>query len=226
MTTRFRDRTDAGRQLAPLLKNYANRLDAIVLGLPRGGVPVAYEVAQALQLPLNICVVRKLGVPDNRELAMGAITAGGVRVLNDAVIRELSISEQSLEQITSAELKEVQRRDQLYRMSGDVSSSQQFSGPTILDRTLILVDDGLATGATMRAAIEVLRSQRPKDIVVAVPVAPRLAYEELQNEVDEVVCVTIPSSFRAIGQWYEDFTQTKDEEVRNLLAKSFTLMHR
>jgi putative phosphoribosyl transferase len=215
MNARFRDRTEAGKQLATRLKAYTNQTDVLVLGLPRGGVPVAYEVARALNLPLDICLVRKLGVPGHSELAMGAIAAGGVRILNYDIIRGLGISDKMLERVAARELRELQRRDRVYR--GDRPQ------PEIRDRTVILVDDGLATGATIRAAIAVLRSQQPKKIIVAVPVAPISAYQELETEVDEVVCLATPEPFYAIGLWYDNFSQTTDDQVRNLLARQPSL---
>ncbi len=217
MKTRFQNRTEAGQKLALKLRTYANCPDTLVLGLPRGGVPIAYEVAQALNLPFDICLVRKLGVPGHKELAMGAIASGGVRVLNYDVISWLSISDKALEHIAARELRELQRRDRAYR--GDRPQ------PQIRDRTVILVDDGLATGATMRAAIAVLRSQEPSKIVVAVPVAPISACKALKKEVDQVVCLKTPEPFYAIGLWYENFAQVNDEQVCELLAKPFAVVH-
>ncbi len=211
MKARFRDRTQAGRELAARLTLYANRSDALVLALPRGGVPVAYEIAKALNLPLDICLVRKLGVPGHKELAMGAIASGGVRVLNYDVISWLAIADKTLEHVAARELRELQRRDRAYR--GDRPQ------PEIRDRTIILVDDGLATGATMRAALRVLQQQHPKAIVIAIPVAPRSGCQALETEVDKLVCLATPEPFYAIGLWYENFAQTTDEQVRNLLAK-------
>jgi putative phosphoribosyl transferase len=213
MNTRFRDRTEAGHLLAIRLKDYANRPDVIVLGLPRGGVPVAFEVAKALNLPLDICLVRKLGVPGHKELAMGAIATGGVRVLNHDVLKWLNISDKTIDEVAAKELKELRRRDRIYR--GDRPQLD------IRDRTVILIDDGLATGATMKAAIAVLKLQQPKQIIVAIPVAPLEARNALRAEVDKVVCLATPEPFYAIGLWYEDFTQTTDEEVRELLANCF-----
>jgi putative phosphoribosyl transferase len=210
MKTRFRDRSEAGQKLAAQLQAYANCDNVLVLALPRGGVPVAYEVARALNLPLDICLVRKLGVPGHQELAMGAIASGGVRVFNYDVIRWLSISEEAIEGVATRELRELQRRERAYR--GDRPL------PDIRDRTVILIDDGLATGATIRAAIAALRSQQPKEIIVAVPVAPSSLCQDLEAEVDRVVCLATPEPFYAIGLWYENFAQTSDDRVRELLA--------
>lgn len=211
MKTRFCDRTHAGKELATQLTAYANRSDVLVLGLPRGGVPVAYEVAKALNLPLDICLVRKLGVPGHKELAMGAIASGGVRVLNYDVISWLAISDKTFEHVAARELRELQRRDRVYR--GDRPQ------PEICDHIILLIDDGLATGATMQAAIEVLQQQQPKEIVVAVPVAPLSRCRALEADVDRVICLATPEPFYAIGLWYKNFAQTTDEQVRNLLAK-------
>lgn len=209
--TRFRNRTEAGQLLARKLTQYANRPDAIVLGLPRGGVPVAFEVATALNVPLDICLVRKLGVPGHQELAMGAIAFGGVQVLDRDVLAWLRITEQTIGKVAAQELQELQRRDRVYR--GDRAQ------PQLGDRVVILVDDGLATGSTMRAAIEVVKTQQPQRIVVAIPVAPPETYQKLRTEVDEVVCLMTPPSFYAIGMWYEDFAQTTDAQVCELLRK-------
>jgi putative phosphoribosyl transferase len=208
---RFQNRVDAGRQLAARLRLYANHPDVLVLALPRGGVPVAYEVAQALNAPLDVCLVRKLGVPGHKELAMGAIASGGVRVLNYDVVSWLGISGTTIDAVAARELRELQRRDRLYR--GDQPQ------PEIRDRIVILVDDGIATGSTMRAAITVLKRQDPARLIVAVPVAPPQTYDALRSEVDDVVCLMTPEAFYAIGVWYEDFSQTTDDEVRDLLAK-------
>lgn len=210
MSTRFRDRTAAGQQLATHLQSYANQADAIVLALPRGGVPVAYEVAQALNVPLDICLVRKLGLPGHKELAMGAIAAGGVRVLNHELISNLEISDKLIEQVTALELRELQRRDRLYRGNRPL--------PVLQNRTVILVDDGLATGATMRAAIAVVKSQHPKQVIVAVPVAPPAVCKTLSAAVDQRVCLLTPTPLNCIGRWYENFTQITDEQVTRLLA--------
>jgi predicted phosphoribosyltransferase len=207
----FRDRTDAGRLLAGELTRYADRPDVVVLALPRGGVPVASEVARALHAPLDVFVVRKLGVPGHQELAMGAIATAGVRVLNDDVVAALEIPPQVIDEVTEEERLELARREQLYRGGRPPLP--------VRDCTVILVDDGLATGSTMRAAVAALRRQRPRRIVVAVPVGSRDTCEELAAEADEVVCANTPHPFRAVGLWYDDFSQTSDEEVHDLLAQ-------
>lgn len=209
---RFQNRTEAGQQLAQQLKAYANHPDVLVLGLPRGGVPIAYEVAKVLNAPLDICLVRKLGVPGHQELAMGAIASGGVRELNYDVISGLGISGKTIDEVADRELKELQRRDRAYR--GDRPP------PDICDRIVILIDDGIATGSTIKAAISVIQSQRPARLIVAVPVAPPQIRDKLSVAVDEVVCLMTPEEFYAISLWYEDFAQTTDEEVRERLAQS------
>jgi predicted phosphoribosyltransferase len=208
---RFRNRTDAGRQLAEKLAAYTHRPDVLVLALPRGGVPVGGEVARALGAPLDIFLVRKLGVPGYEELAMGAVATGSVRVLNDEIVRGLGISEHEIDAAVARELQELARRERLYR--GDRPP------PDVAGRTVILVDDGLATGATMRAAIRASRQQQPARIVVAVPTASADTSETLKTEADDVVCAMTPEPFFAVGHWYEDFTQTTDDEVRELLAR-------
>jgi putative phosphoribosyl transferase len=213
MNARFRDRREAGQRLAAKLSTYANRSDVLVIGLPRGGVPVAAEVAKALHAPMDICLVRKLGVPSHKELAMGAIASGGVRVLNYDVLSWLKISSKTIDEVAARELRELQRRDRLYR--GDRPS------PEVRDRTVILVDDGLATGSTMRAAIGVLKEQHPQRLVVAVPVAAPDICQEMRGIVDEVVCIMTPDPLYAIGFWYENFAQTTDAEVCELLQKYF-----
>jgi putative phosphoribosyl transferase len=210
MTTRFHNRTEAGQLLAKKLTAYANREDVLVLGLPRGGVPVAFEVAKALNAPLDICLVRKLGVPGHKELAMGAIASGGVRVLNYDVVSWLNISGKTIDKVAEKELRELQRRDRAYR--GDRPTAD------VRNRTIIVVDDGLATGSTMRAAVALLQEQQPQSIVVAVPVAPLATCKALSAEVDEIVCVMTPETFYAIGLWYENFAPTTDEEVCELLS--------
>jgi predicted phosphoribosyltransferase len=207
---RFRDRADAGRRLAAKLGAYAGRTDVLVLALPRGGVPVAFEVAQALAAPLDVFLVRKLGVPGHRELAMGAIASGGVRVLNDDVVQGLEIPDAVIDAVAAEEEAELARRERLYR--GD-RPPIDFHGQTGL-----LVDDGLATGSTMRAAVAALRLQRPAQIVVAVPVGAPDTCAELAIEADAVVCAHRPEQLYAVGLWYDDFAQTTDAEVRELLA--------
>ncbi|MBD2449430.1 phosphoribosyltransferase [Nostoc sp. FACHB-152] len=211
MTSKFRNRAEAGKLLAQQLTIYAKCKEVLVLGLPRGGVPVAFEIANSLNAPLDICLVRKLGVPNHEELAMGAIATGGVRVLNYDVINSLGIDHKIIDEVTAKEMRELQRRDRAYR--GDRPL------PEVKNRTVILVDDGIATGSTMLAAIAILQPQRPQRIVVAVPVAPPSTCEQLQAEVDEIVCLVMPESLYAIGIWYEDFSQTTDAEVRELLAR-------
>jgi predicted phosphoribosyltransferase len=208
--TLFRDRSDAGRQLAAKLQSYAHRPEVLVLALPRGGVPVAYEVARALKAPLDVFVVRKLGVPGYEELAMGAVASGGVRVLNKETVRQLGIPERLIEQVTQREQEELARREGLYR--------DGRPPPEVRGKTVILVDDGLATGATMQAAIEALKQQAPQSTVVAVPVAPEKTCEDLRKIADEVVCAFTPEPLYAVGRWYMDFSQTSDEEVRELLS--------
>jgi putative phosphoribosyl transferase len=208
----FQDRHDAGRQLAVRLLPYAGRDDVVVLALPRGGVPVGYEVARALGAPLDVFLVRKLGVPGHEELAMGAIASGGVRVLNQRVIDTLRITADVIEQVTTMELEELERREREYR---DGRPPVDVAG-----RVAILVDDGLATGATMRAAIAALRRRSPGRIVVAVPVGAAETCSDLRQEADEAVCAAEPTDFYAVGLWYEDFSQTTDEEVRDLLARA------
>src|SRR5258705_10136213 len=207
----FRDRREAGRLLAAKLTAYANRPDVIVLALPRGGVPVADEVARALGAPLDVFVVRKLGVPGSEELAMGAVATGGVRVLNDQIVDRLGIPDHLVDAVAVREQQELSRRERLYRGGRPP--------PDVRGRAVILVDDGLATGATMHAAIHALRQQQPARIVVAVPTAAPETCEELRAEVDEVICAVTPEPFHAVGLWYRDFSQTTDEEVRDLLAR-------
>jgi len=209
--TNFKDREEAGRILANRLTKYADQ-KPIVLGLPRGGVPVAFEVAKALKAPLDVYVVRKLGVPGHEELAMGAIASGDVRVLNKPVVEDLRISEEAIETETRKEQEELKRRELLYRGKRpplDVSN-----------RTVVLVDDGIATGSTIKAAIAALKKQKAGRIVVAVPVAPASTIDELKTEVDEVICVSTPEFFYAISLWYDEFPQTSDEEVRELLKEA------
>lgn len=208
----LRNRTEAGQRLAEQLMVHAGQPDLLVLALPRGGVPVAYAIAQALQAPLDLFVVRKLGVPDQPELAFGAIASGGMSVLNDDVIGNLAIDEETIDAVTTQEQAELTRREQRYR--------GERPPLVVRDKTVILVDDGVATGATMRAAIAALRAQQPAKIIIAVGVAPPETCAELADEVDEVVCLLQPDPFWAVGFWFDDFSATSDEEVRTLLAQA------
>jgi putative phosphoribosyl transferase len=208
----FLDRTEAGRALAADLAEYAGRDDVLVLALPRGGVPVGYEVALALGAPLDVFIVRKLGVPGHEELAMGALASGGVRVLNAFVVDRLQIPGNAIDAVARREQAELERREREYRGGRPA--------PDVRGRTVILVDDGLATGATMRAAARALRMQGPARVVVAVPVAAGETCEEFRGEVDDVVCTLTPEPFYGVGQWYGDFGQTTDDEVRALLARA------
>ena len=209
---KFADRVEAGRLLAEQLRSYAGRPDALVLALPRGGLPVAFEIATRLHLPLDIFLVRKLGAPGQPELAMGAIATGGARVLNEDVIRYLSVPPEVIEAVAHAEQIELERREQAYR--------GERPTPDLHGKQVILVDDGLATGSSMRAAIGAVRTQSPARIIVAVPVAARETCEELKREVEELVCLRTPEPFSAVGLWYDDFSQTSDEEVRDLLQRA------
>jgi putative phosphoribosyl transferase len=210
----FQDRQDAGQQLAKRLTQYAGRPDVIVLGLPRGGIPVAYEVARALHAPLDTFLVRKLGVPGHEELAMGAIASGGLRILNADVLRDLPLPPETIDAVEANERRELARREQQFR---DNRPPIDVNG-----RTVILVDDGLATGSTMRVAAEAIRRMRPKRLIAAAPVAAAEVCEALGQIVDEMVCLATPRRFAAVGLWYEDFDQTTDAEVRDLLARSQT----
>jgi predicted phosphoribosyltransferase len=212
METSFPNRAEGGRRLAEKLDKYAGRDDVIVLGLPRGGVPVAYEVARRLAVPLDVFIVRKLGVPGFEELALGAIASGGVRVLNDDVVRALPNANELIESVTAKEIQELERREQEYRNGRPA--------PELRGRVLILVDDGLATGATMRAAIAALRQRGAAKIVVGVPVGAADTCREMETEADEAVCAIASEWFQAVGQYYDDFSQTSDEEVRELLARA------
>ena len=212
MNRRFADRAEAGRALAAELGEYVNRPDVLVLALPRGGVPVAYEVAKALDAPLDVFLVRKLGVPGHEELAMGAIASGGVTVLNDQVVRLLNIPPNLIDAVAARERRELARREREYRGIRPP--------PDVHEQTVILVDDGLATGSTMRAAAQALRAQGPAKLVIAVPVAAPEICDALRKEVDAIVCARTPEPFHAVGLWYEDFSQTSDEEVRDLLERS------
>ncbi len=208
----FQDRTDAGQQLAARLAQYANRPDVLVLALPRGGVPVAYEVAKQIGAPLDVFLVRKLGVPGYEELAMGAIATGGVRVINEDVVSQLDIPGEVIDAVAVEEQRELERRERAYR--------DDRPPPDVKGHTVILIDDGLATGSTMRAAAAALRKQVPARIVIAVPVAAAQTCDEFREEVDEIVCAVTPEPFRGVGLWYQDFSQTTDEEVRELLEKA------
>ena len=212
----FPDRHAAGRELAERLRKYAGRDDVLVLALPRGGVPVAYEVAEALGAPLDLFLVRKLGTPGHRELAMGAIASGGVRVLNDDVVRWYGIGPRDIEVVAQEEQRELERREAAYR---------EGRPPVPLKgKVVILIDDGLATGSTMKAAVQAVRAQAPSRVVVAVPVGARDTCVELESIADEVVCARMPEPFSAVGQWYIDFEQTTDEEVQELLRNHAQLM--
>jgi len=208
----FLDRHDAGRVLASRVKSYADRDDVVVLALPRGGVPVAYEVASALGAPLDVFLVRKLGTPGHRELAMGAIASGGVRVLNDDVVRWYGVPQSAIESVAREETAELERREREYR--------RDRPAPDLANRIVILVDDGLATGSTMRAAAQAVRMRGPSRVIVAVPVGAPQTCNEIAAVADEVVCARMPEPFSAVGQWYLDFDQTTDDEVRDLLQKS------
>lgn len=208
----FRDRTEAGKYLATKLLSYKDRQDVLVLALPRGGVPVAFEVAQELRVPLDIFLVRKLGVPGHEELAMGAISTGGVRVLNEDTVDYLRIPEHIIDAIAARELKELKRRELAYRGSRPE--------PDVKGKTVILIDDGLATGSTIRAAAQALRKQQPARIVVAVPVSAPETCDEYRIGVDEIICAVTPEPFLGVGMWYLDFSQTTDDEVRDLLERA------
>lgn len=212
MMMQFRDRVEAGQLLAKRLMKYANRADVLVLALPRGGVPVGYEVAQALNAPLDVFVVRKLGVPGQEELAMGAIASGGVRVLNGSVIEGLNISDDLIDAVAAREFHELERRERAYR--------DDRPAPEARGRTVILVDDGIATGSTMKAAVEALRQLEASRIVVAAPTAALATVRGMRPDVDELVTVMTPADFMGVGQWYEDFSQTTDDEVRVLLERA------
>lgn len=212
MNTRFENRAAAGRILAEKLEHYSDRFDVIVFALPRGGVPVGYEVAKHLKAPLEIFLVRKLGVPGHEEFAMGAIASGGLWFVNDDVVKQLGITRQQIKQIVEREERELERREQLY--------GTEFSKAEVRRQTVILVDDGLATGSTMRAAVAALKQKHPDRIVVAIPVGSASTCDALEKEVDEIVCVQKPEEFQAVGQWYKDFSQTSDDEVRELLHRT------
>ncbi len=206
---RFLNRREAGSELAHQLLQYADRSDVIILALPRGGVPVAYEVSLALKAPLDVLIVRKLGLPGREELAIGAIASGGIQILNQDIVHALGIDQGVINSVLQQELQELARREQIYRGNRPA--------PEIKDHTVIIIDDGLATGASMRAAVRAARTQSPARIVVAVPAAAPQAIDLLQPEVDEIIYVIAPDPFDGVGRWYEDFSQTTDEEVSSLL---------
>ncbi|HEX3580798.1 MAG TPA: phosphoribosyltransferase [Thermoanaerobaculia bacterium] len=211
MVEPFADRVDAGKLLGEeVVRRFGKRADAIVLALPRGGVPVGYEVARALGAPLDVFIVRKLGVPGQEELAMGAIASGGVRVLNDEVLSFVSVSPRTIEAVAERETRELERREKAYRGNRPPLDVE--------GKTVVIVDDGLATGSTMRAAVRALQKMKPREIVVAVPVAAPSTCADLRGTVDEMICLRTPDPFQAVGLWYDDFTQTTDEEVHTLLG--------
>jgi putative phosphoribosyl transferase len=212
MTTQFKNRTEAGQALATRLSSFANRTDVLVLALPRGGVPVAAEVAKKLNTPLDVFVVRKLGLPSHPELAMGAIASGGVRVFNGDVINSLRIPDEVVNAVTAEEYEELLRRERVYR--------DELPPPEVEGKTVIIVDDGIATGSTMIAAVAALRQLGAGRIVVAAPVIARSTFYLIHNAADEVAAVIAPEEFYGVAQWYEDFSQTSDEEVRQLLAET------
>jgi putative phosphoribosyl transferase len=214
----FKDRNHAGQILAKRLERYSAQNDILVLALPRGGVPVAFEIARELSAPLDVFLVRKLGLPGHPELAMGAIASGGIRVLNEDVIHGLSVPEDVIASVAESELQELERREQAYR--------GKQPGLDVHGKTIILVDDGLATGASMRAAVAGLKAQSPGRIIVAVPTASPDTCGEFESEVDEILCAVTPQPFLGVGIWYDDFSQTTDEEVRELLEKSKTWLKR
>lgn len=213
MTFLFKNRFDAGRYLATRLEAYRHRPDVLVLGLPRGGIPVAAEVARLLDAPLDVFVVRKLGVPGQEELAMGAIATGGIRILNHEIVRVLQIPDHVIDRATEQEQEELRRRERAYR--GDRPP------PEVHGKTVILIDDGLATGASMRAAVAALHQQEPARIVVAVPVAAEDTCAEFKHQVDDIICASTPEPFLGVGRWYEDFAQMTDQEVREILERAW-----
>lgn len=209
---KYLDRYEAGRILAELLMEYTNDSNALILALPRGGVPVAYEIAKSLSLPLDVFIVRKLGVPGHEELAMGAIATGEMLVFNDDIIKTLNITKSSIDKVIQFERNELQRRELNYRGNRPL--------PNLFNKTVILVDDGIATGASIRVAIKAIRQQNPNRIILAVPVASYTSYKEMENLADEIICPIKPDEFYAVGAWYENFSQTSDEEVFDLLVKA------
>lgn len=212
MAERFLNRSEAGRQLAAELTRYAGRGEVLVLGLPRGGVPVAFEIAVALDAPLDVFVVRKLGLPGHEEFGIGAIASGGVRVVDESVLRAYGVDADTLDRITERERRELERRERLYR------DDRPF--PSVVDRVVILVDDGLATGSTIRAAIAALRAEGPREVVVAVPVGAPETCTAIAKLADDLVCLETPEPFYAVGLWYQNFEQTEDDEVHDLLERA------
>jgi putative phosphoribosyl transferase len=210
--TLFTNRTHAGKELAKALAAYIDHPDSIVLALPRGGVPIAFEIANVLHAPLDVFIVRKLGAPGQPELAIGAIASGGLRVMNDDILRMLRVSEATIAATVAEEQKELERRERLYR--GDRPAVK------ITEKIVIIVDDGIATGATMRAAVRALKEQKPRQLIVAIPTAAADTCDLLRQEVDKVVCLATPEPYIAVGRWYKDFAQTSDAEVQSLLAQS------
>lgn len=210
--TRYADRSEAGRALAEHLRDYENRDDVVVYGLPRGGVPVAFEVAEALDAPLDVLIVRKLGVPGQPELAMGAVASNGVRFFDDELVRRLGVGKADIDRIAREQREEVRARERRFRSGTDV--------PDAKGATAIVVDDGIATGSTMKASVQALRQMSPSRVIVAVPVASPSACAEMEKIADEVICLSTPQPFSAVGAWYQDFTQTRDEDVRRLLDKA------
>lgn len=215
---RFRDRVEAGRILAERLEEYAGRADVIVLALPRGGVPVGFEVARQLGVPLDVFLVRKLGVPGREELAFGAIASGGATVLNEEVVASLGIDGETIAAVARREQAELERREEAYRGTR--------APPDVAGKVVLLVDDGLATGASMRAAVKALRHLGPERIVVAVPTAARQTCEDFRPDVDDIVCAMTPEPFLAVGMWYQDFSETTDDDVRALLGRARGEVHR
>lgn len=213
----YLDRTHAGRALAQSLSQYAGRPDVVVLALPRGGVPVGFEIARELNIPLDVFLVRKLGVPGQEELALGAIASGGIQVLNEELVHYLNITEQEIGRIAAVQIQELERREQLYRAGRPL--------PQIEGNVVILVDDGLATGASMRAAVQAIRALRPAKVVVAVPVAAREICEQFKLVADDVICPETPEPFFGVGAWYDNFDQLSDEEVRDYLERSTVFSH-
>ena len=214
----FRDRIEAGQRLAKELKNYAKRTNTVILALPRGGVPVAFEIAKTLQLPLDIFLVRKLGVPGQEELAMGAIASGNVTVFNEDIVQQFHISPQTIDHIKNEQERILAKRNLLYRNNQPPSK--------ITGKTIILVDDGIATGATIRAAIKAIKQSNCEQLIVAVPIAPESTIHSLKQDVENIICLEKPEPFYAIGNWYQNFPQTSDKEVRTLLAKAKALSNR